>query len=81
MKGYIEERVKDIADYIIANKSTIREVARIFGVSKSTVHKDMILRLKHVKPELLKEVEKVFDLNIAVRHIRGGEGTRNKYKQ
>lgn len=79
MKDYIEERVLDIADYIIESNSTVRETAKRFGVSKSTVHKDVAERLMQINPALAQEVRKVLDVNKAERHIRGGQATREKY--
>lgn len=80
MKGYIEERTIEIAHYIIDNKVTVRAAAKKFGISKSTVHKDVTERLKRINPALAKETKKVLDENKAERHIRGGEATRQKYK-
>lgn len=79
MKDYIEERVLEIADYIIMNGTTVRDAARKFGVSKSTVHKDMTERLPMINPSLSAEVRKILDLNKSERHIRGGLATREKY--
>lgn len=80
MKGYIEERTVEIAHYIIENKATVRNAAKKFGISKSTVHKDVSERLKKINPALAKEIKKVLDENKAERHIRGGEATKRKYK-
>ena len=79
LKDYIEERVLDIAAYIIESNSTVRETAKKFGVSKSTVHKDVSERLAQINPALAQEVRKVLDVNKAERHIRGGQATREKY--
>ncbi|MCC8136945.1 MAG: sporulation transcriptional regulator SpoIIID [Clostridiales bacterium] len=79
MKEYIEERVLTIADYIIENRATVREAAKQYGVSKSTVHKDMVDRLEEISPSLSREVRKVLDVNKLERHIRGGMATREKY--
>lgn len=79
MKRYIEERAVDIANYIIANNSTVRQAARQFGVSKSTVHKDVSERLYYINVSLAKEVRKVLDVNKEERHIRGGMATKEKY--
>ena len=76
----IEERSKDIAVYIIETRSTVRAAAKQFGVSKSTVHKDLTERLPHVSPALFAEVRQLLDINKAERHIRGGLATRKKYK-
>jgi len=80
LKGYIEERAIELADYIIEKKTTVRAAARKFGISKSTVHKDVTERLNRIKPELAYNVRKVLEENKAERHIRGGEATRAKYQ-
>ena len=79
MKDYIEERAIDIANYIIENNTTVRQTAKQFGISKSTVHKDVTERLMQVNPSLAKEARKVLDVNKSERHIRGGLATREKY--
>lgn len=79
MKGYIEERAVDIAHFIIANNATVRQAATKFGVSKSTVHKDVADRLASIHPALAAEARKVLDLNKAERHIRGGMATKDRY--
>lgn len=79
MKDYIEERVIELANYIIENNSTVRETAKKFHVSKSTVHKDVSERLLKLNPALSKSVQKVLDENKAERHIRGGQATKEKY--
>ncbi|MBO5057296.1 MAG: sporulation transcriptional regulator SpoIIID [Lachnospiraceae bacterium] len=79
MKDYIEERAIDIANYIIENKATVRQTAKQFGISKSTVHKDVTERLMQVNPALAKEARKVLDVNKSERHIRGGMATKEKY--
>lgn len=79
MKDYIEERAVDIANYIIDNNATVRQTARQFGISKSTVHKDVTERLMQINPSLAKEARKVLDVNKSERHIRGGLATREKY--
>lgn len=80
MKGYIEERTIEIAQYIIENKVTVRAAAKKFGISKSTVHKDVTERLKRINPVLASETKKVLEENKAERHIRGGEATKQKYQ-
>lgn len=80
MKDYIEERVLEVAKYIIESKSTIRKTAKEFGVSKSTIHKDMTERLPKINPTIAKEAKRVLDINKAERHIRGGKATQLKYK-
>ena len=79
MKEYIEERAIEIATYIIENNATVRQTAKAFGISKSTVHKDITENLKHINPTLYKQVQKVLNINKSERHIRGGEATRIKY--
>ena len=76
----IEERACDLAVYIIENKATVRAAAAKFGVSKSTVHKDLTERLPRVNPALYGQVRQLLDRNKAERHIRGGLATRRKYK-
>ena len=75
----IEKRVVLLAHYIIDSKDTVRGAAKKFGVSKSTVHKDVSERLKEVSPSLYDEVRKVLNENKAERHIRGGMATKLKY--
>ena len=77
---YIEERAVELAHYIIDTKDTVRGAAKKFGVSKSTVHKDIAERLDKINPGLAKEAKKVLENKKAIRHIRGGEATRLKYK-
>ena len=79
MREYIRKRVVDISQYIIATRATVRQAASVFGVSKSTVHKDMTERLPRLNKELARQVKGVLDKNKAERHIRGGEATRAKY--
>ncbi|MEE1009009.1 MAG: sporulation transcriptional regulator SpoIIID [Agathobacter sp.] len=79
MKKYIEERVIDIANYIVTNNATVRQTAKCFGISKSTVHKDVSERLQNLNPDLARRVRVVLDINKSERHIRGGLATREKY--
>lgn len=79
MKEYIEERATKIANYIIENKATVRQTAREFGISKSTVHKDVAERLEQFNPGLAKQARQVLDVNKSERHIRGGLATKEKY--
>lgn len=79
MKGCIEERVIETAEYMIETKATVRQTAKKFGVSKSTVHKDVTTRLASVRPELAASVREVLDINKQERHIRGGLATKEKY--
>ena len=78
-KMYIEERAVKLAQYIIDSKDTVRGAAKKFGVSKSTVHKDVTERLEVINPGLAEEIRKVLDVNKAERHLRGGMATREKY--
>ncbi|MEJ8552635.1 sporulation transcriptional regulator SpoIIID [Tepidibacter sp. Z1-5] len=80
MKAYIEERTVTIAKYIIEKKTTVRETAKKFGVSKSTVHKDITERLESINSALAEEVKNVLDKNKSERHIRGGLATKLKYE-
>ena len=80
MRTSLEERACDLAVYIIENRTTVRAAAKIFGVSKSTVHKDLTERLPRVSPGLYSQVRALLDLNKAERHIRGGLATRRKYR-
>ncbi len=81
MKDYIEERAVDIANYIIEKNATVRQTAKEFGISKSTVHKDITERLQQINPNLASLARKVLDLNKSERHIRGGLATKAKYLQ
>ncbi|MFS8541104.1 MAG: sporulation transcriptional regulator SpoIIID [Tissierellales bacterium] len=80
MKDYIEERALEIAKYIISEKATVRQAAGVFGVSKSTVHKDVTERLPKINPLIAAMVKQVLEKNKAERHIRGGKATKLKYK-
>ena len=80
MKGIVEERAIKLGEYIVENKYTVRKAAAKFGISKSTVHKDVSERLKYIDPQLHKQVKDVLDVNKAQRHIRGGLATRKKYQ-
>ena len=79
MKGIVEERAVELGEYIIEYKATVRNAAKKFGVSKSTVHKDVSERLKYVDPGLYKKVKSILEINKAQRHIRGGMATKKKY--
>ena len=79
MKAYIEERAVEIANYIIEHKATVRQAAKHYGISKSTVHKDISDRLCQVNPALAAETRKIIDVNKSERHIRGGMATKEKY--
>ncbi len=80
MQSNLEERAVRLAEYIIENNATVRAAAKRFGVSKSTVHKDITQRLEKQAPALWAEVKMVLEKNKAERHIRGGIATRIKYK-
>ena len=80
MRENIEERACELANFIIENKSTVRATAKKFGISKSTVHKDLTERLQHSNQTLYLQVKDLLDYNKAQRHIRGGIATRKKYK-
>ncbi|MBU3188995.1 MULTISPECIES: sporulation transcriptional regulator SpoIIID [Clostridium] len=80
MKDYIEDRVLEVAKYIIESKATIRRTAKVFGVSKSTIHKDMTERLPTINPQIANQAKTILDLNKSERHIRGGRATQLKYK-
>ncbi len=79
MKDYIEERVLELANYIIETKATVRAAAKHYRVSKSTVHKDVTERLVEINPSLAMEVKAILDENKAQRHLRGGMATKEKY--
>lgn len=80
MKGNMEERAQELALYIIENKATVRAAAGRFGISKSTVHKDLSDRLPTINRGLYRQVKEILNENKAERHIRGGIATRRKYK-
>ncbi|TCU72893.1 putative DeoR family transcriptional regulator (stage III sporulation protein D) [Tissierella praeacuta] len=80
-KDYIEQRAIESANYLIKNNSTIRETAKYMGVSKSTVHKDLIIRLKDINHSLYEKVREVLDANWEERYIRGGLATKERYER
>jgi putative DeoR family transcriptional regulator (stage III sporulation protein D) len=80
MKDYMRRRILETAKYMLETKATVRKAAKVFGVSKSTVHKDMTERLKRINSQLAEEVKKVLEFNKAERHIRGGRATKRKYQ-
>lgn len=80
MKGIIEDRALRLGEYIIEHQSTVRDAAAVFGVSKSTVHKDLTTLLPKLNTGLYKEVRAVLDVNKEERHLRGGEATKQKYE-
>lgn len=81
MQDYIQRRVLEISSYIIESSATVRQTASVFGVSKSTVHKDMTERLPLINEMIAKRVREILEVNKAERHLRGGEATRKKYKE
>jgi putative DeoR family transcriptional regulator (stage III sporulation protein D) len=81
VKGIVEERAVELGTYILENKTTVRKAAKKFGVSKSTVHKDVSERLQYVNPQLYRQVKGILEVNKAQRHIRGGMATKQKYER
>ena len=81
MKNYIRKRAVRIGRHILQTADTVRKTAEVFGISKSTVHKDVAERLPRISKELADEVKTILDRNKAERHLRGGEATRKKYAQ
>ena len=82
MKKYeTDKRCIELGEYIARTGATVRQTAEVFSISKSTVHIDVTKRLREISPALATEVEKVLDYNKSVRHIRGGDATRKKYKK
>ena len=79
LKNYIEERAVEIAAYIIENNTTVRQAAKHFGISKSTVHKDVTERLERINTSMAAEARKILDVNKSERHIRGGLATKENY--
>lgn len=80
MHDYIKERTIKIGRHLVETKKTVRVIAKEFGVSKSTVHKDLTERLPTINPELANEVKHVLNYHKSIRHLRGGEATRLKYR-
>lgn len=76
-----KERAVLLGEFMVANNSTVRSAAKVFGVSKSTVHKDLTERLPKIAPELFKDVKKILEKNKSERHIRGGLATKHKYEE
>ena len=79
LKSDIELRAVALAEYIIENRATVRAASKKFGVSKSTVHKDLTERLQYISPALYTSAKEILEINKAERHIRGGNATRLKY--
>ena len=78
-RTFLKERCELLGEYVTENQVTVRAAALHFGISKSTVHKDLTWRLKHINPALYVEVKRILDVNKSERHLRGGEATRKKY--
>jgi putative DeoR family transcriptional regulator (stage III sporulation protein D) len=81
VKDHIWKRVLEVSRYISRTKATVRDTAKVFGVSKSTVHKDVTERLPKINRDLAAKVKRVLELNKSERHLRGGEATRRKYME
>ncbi len=79
MQNYIRKRAVKVAQHILQTSNTVRQTAEIFGISKSTVHKDVAERLPRINRDMAEQVKSVLEKNKAERHIRGGEATRQKY--
>ncbi|MBE3553883.1 MAG: sporulation transcriptional regulator SpoIIID [Thermicanus sp.] len=79
MHDYIKERTLKIGLHIIETRRTVRSIAKEFGVSKSTVHKDLTERLPEIDPALANQVKEILEYHKSVRHLRGGEATKIKY--
>ncbi|MGI6678071.1 MAG: sporulation transcriptional regulator SpoIIID [Dehalobacterium sp.] len=79
MQDYIQKRVLEISQYILESSATVRQTASVFGVSKSTVHKDVTERLPLINEMIAARVREILDTNKAERHLRGGEATKKKY--
>ena len=80
VREYIEKRTLDMAKFVVENKSTVRGAAQYFGVSKSTAHQDLSIRICMINPQVAAKVRKILDQNKAERHIRGGMATKTKYE-
>ncbi|NLG33271.1 MAG: sporulation transcriptional regulator SpoIIID [Syntrophomonadaceae bacterium] len=79
MQNYIRKRAVKVAQHILQTSNTVRQTAEVFGISKSTIHKDVAERLPRINQELYEQVKAILDKNKAERHIRGGEATKQKY--
>ena len=80
MNFKISERVNKVADYIIKSNKTVREISKVFNVSKSTIHKDLRDRLKKIDKDKFEKVDRILKYHISIRHLNGGESTRKKYQ-
>ncbi len=78
MKG-LKERPEELGAYVIETAATVRQAARHFGISKSTVHKDLTEKLRYTHPRMYEQVRRILEKNKAERHLRGGEATKQKY--
>lgn len=81
MNNFVENRATKLGEYIVENKATVRRAAKQFGISKSTVHKDVSQRLKYLNHQLYRDVKGILEVNKAQRHIRGGMATKLKYEE
>ena len=79
IESFKRERCEELAEYVIDTQATVRNAATHFGISKSTVHKDLTFRLRYTNPSLFRLVKEVLEINKSQRHLRGGEATRKKY--
>ncbi len=79
--AFTQDRCEQLAKHIVQSGDTVRDTAKIFGLSKSTVHKDVTEKLSHINPSLFGAVREVLDVNKSVRHLRGGEATKRRYQQ
>lgn len=81
MRDDLERRARELAVYLIERRTTIRDAAKHFSVSKSTVHKDLSERLKEIDRSLYVQVKEILEQNKAERHLRGGDATKRKYQK
>lgn len=81
MRSYIKERATQVGHRVIETKMTIRDIAGEFGVSKSTIHKDLVQRLPEIDKEMASKVRRILNYHLSIRHLRGGEATKIKYKR
>ncbi|HEY8390245.1 MAG TPA: sporulation transcriptional regulator SpoIIID [Clostridia bacterium] len=79
MREYIIQRAIELGKYFVKTKKTVREAAKVFNISKSTVHKDITERLQDIDTDLFEEVRKILDFNLSERHLRGGLATKSKF--
>lgn len=79
MQNYIRKRAVKVAQHILQTSDTVRQTAEVFGISKSTVHKDVAERLPRISQEMADQVKDILNINKSERHLRGGEATRKKY--